>query len=53
MSIHDPPLAQYDDALNGEKKIINRLPALFAIPTTAGTGSEVGRSSVITIKKTS
>lgn len=54
MATHEGPLAQYDDTLGGDKLIRNNMPPLYCIPTTAGTGSEVGRSSVITIgnKKT-
>lgn len=49
---HSLNLAEYDDNIGGSAKITSNLPPFIAIPTTAGTGSEVGRSTVITIEKT-
>ena len=49
---HEPPLAQYDDAKGGDAKITARVPPVVQVPTTAGTGSEVGRSTVLVIDGT-
>jgi alcohol dehydrogenase class IV len=49
---HPFPLEQYDDQLDGGSKIRANVPPMIAIATTAGTGSEVGRSTVIILKAT-
>src|SRR6266851_5248618 len=49
---HPPPLAQYDDAKGGDAKITGIVPPIIQVPTTAGTGSEVGRSTVLVIDGT-
>src|SRR6267143_1580282 len=49
---HPPPLEQYDDAKGGDARITAAVPPILQVPTTAGTGSEVGRSTVLVIDGT-
>lgn len=44
---HREDLFKYDDLIGGDVYVTNDVPHFITIPTTSGTGSEVGRSAII------
>ncbi|MBL7700073.1 MAG: iron-containing alcohol dehydrogenase, partial [Chitinophagaceae bacterium] len=44
---HPRDLFDYDDLIGGSSLITGEIPYFITVPTTCGTGSEVGRSAII------
>ncbi|MBA2480908.1 MAG: iron-containing alcohol dehydrogenase [Planctomycetes bacterium] len=52
MSGHAGQILDYEDGRTGARPIDGPIPYWVAVPTTAGTGSEVGRSAVVSDERT-
>jgi len=46
---HPPPLEQYAILRNGRSRITGNMPPFIAVPTTSGSGSEVGKAALVTV----
>jgi alcohol dehydrogenase class IV len=44
---HPRDLFDYDDLIGGDQYVTEEVPYFVTVPTTSGTGSEVGRSAII------
>ncbi len=44
---HPRDLFEYDDLIGGDQYVTEPIPYFVTVPTTSGTGSEVGRSAII------
>jgi hypothetical protein len=50
LATHDGPLIQYAAIHGGTDRITERVAPTIALPTTGGTGSEVGRAAMINVE---